>query len=93
MRPSAFVIPHFIPTVSVYLRQIKLTITYFLDTLKSKKLERIAYLFQNILVNLPKGSMTCQRVSLIEHGNPYEIPGCTPGVLVYLFLDTAARLQ
>lgn len=52
------------------------------DTLKVKKLEHIAYLFQNILVNLPKGSMTCQRVSLIEHGNPYEIPGCTPGVLV-----------
>jgi hypothetical protein len=52
------------------------------DTLKDKQLEYIAYLFQNILVNLPKGSMTCQRVSLIEHGNPYEIPGCTPGVLV-----------
>jgi len=52
------------------------------DTLKAKQLEHIAYLFQNILVNLPKGIMTYQRVSLIEHENPSEIPGCTPGVLV-----------
>lgn len=49
---------------------------------KSKRLEHIAYLFQNILVNLPKGIMTYQRVCLIEHGNPSEIYGCTPGVLV-----------
>lgn len=52
------------------------------DSLKAKRLEHIAYLFQNILVNLPKGIMTYQRVCLIEHGNPFEISGCTPGVLV-----------